>query len=168
VPDIAARDAIPAIERYHMMKVAVQSDSNEYILNNAGDLTNTGWAVVVNVGISDAPIDGQQYARKDAAWDIVDSETTDDKDLTPAVTSGNGSTTTLTLTNTPTGYAGVYINGLLANLKGDKLGDCYFSADAGVTAKALGAAIATDVLFWNGVIATYELAATDRVDFIYN
>jgi hypothetical protein len=86
----------------------------------------------------------------------------------PQVTSGNESATIVTLSNTATGYVGVYVNGVLTNLAGDKTGDCYFSADAGVTAKVLGAAIATDILYWNGVIAGYELAVTDRIDLLYN
>lgn len=90
--------------------------------------------------------------------------TADDDDLTPAVTSGDNSTTALTITNTPLGATKIEINGILVQLANDKLSDAYFSDDAGATAKAPAAG---DTLFWNGVIAGYELSASDNIDFIY-
>lgn len=90
--------------------------------------------------------------------------TADDIDLIPAVTSGDNSTTALTITNSPIGAAKIEINGLHVQLANDKLSDCYFSDDGGATAKIPAAG---DTLFWNGVIADYELSASDRIDFIY-
>lgn len=90
--------------------------------------------------------------------------TTADEDLTPAATSGNGSTTGLTITATPLGATKIEINGLHVQLASDKLSDAYFSADAGVTAKAPAIG---DTLFWNGIIAGYDLSTADRLDFIY-
>ena len=90
--------------------------------------------------------------------------TFDDDDLTPAVTAGDGSTTALTITNSPIGATKIEINGLHVQLASDKLSDCYFSDDAGATAKIPAAG---DTLFWNGIIAGYELSASDRIDFIY-
>jgi hypothetical protein len=46
--------------------------------------------------------------------------------------------------------------------------DCYFSGDGGATARAFSAIVATDLLYWNGSIAGFQLAVTDKVDFIYN
>ena len=53
--DVASRDAIPAIQRYHGMKVYVQSTSTEYILQDSGDLTNTGWSISSNVYTGASP-----------------------------------------------------------------------------------------------------------------
>ena len=67
------------------------------------------------------------------------------------------------------GYVGVLINGV-AVLVGDgtKLGvDCYFSGDGGVTARAMKAIIAGDLLYWNGSVAGFQLAGTDRGDFVF-
>ncbi len=90
--------------------------------------------------------------------------TADDIELVPAVTSGDGSTTALTITNSPIGAVKIEINGLHAALANDKLSDCYFSDDGGATAKIPAAG---DTLFWNGIIAGYELSGTDKLDFIY-
>lgn len=69
------------------------------------------------------------------------------------------------------GYIGVRVNGV-NYLVGDgtKVAvDCYFSADGGVTARALRAVVATDLLYWNGSVAGFQLAATtDKLDFLYD
>ena len=78
---------------------------------------------------------------------------------TPASSSANG------------GYIGVNINGA-AQFVGDgtKVAvDCYFSADGGVTARALKSVVTGDLLYWNGSIAGFQLAAaTDFVSFLYD
>ena len=91
------------------------------------------------------------------------------KDETPTVTTGDESTTGVTLAVAPRGFIGVYINGVLANL-GDnvKTKDCYFSNDGGTTARAFVDVAAGDELIWNGVISGFELATSDRVDLLYN
>ena len=65
------------------------------------------------------------------------------------------------------GSVQVFVNGIRANLTGDLLGDCYFSADSGVTPKSLFAVVANDRLYWNGSVAEYQLDASDRIDFVY-
>lgn len=90
----------------------------------------------------------------------------------PATTGAvNDVDTLLTLAATPAlgGYVQVLVNGVQAEVgNAVKTKDCYFSGDNGVTAKGLGAAVATDKLFWNGVISGYGLInGTDEVDFNY-
>jgi hypothetical protein len=69
------------------------------------------------------------------------------------------------------GGIGVRVNGV-NYLVGDgtKVAvDCYFSADGGATARALRAVVATDLLYWNGSVAGFQLAAaTDKLDFVYD
>lgn len=90
------------------------------------------------------------------------------KNMVAEVTTADGQEACATgLAHNPKGYVQVFVNGIKAHVKGDKTGDCYFSANAGVTAKALGSAVATDKLYWNGSVAEYELAVTDVIDFDY-
>lgn len=66
-------------------------------------------------------------------------------------------------------YIGVRVNGVGYTVgNGTRTAvDCYFSADGGATARAFSAIVATDLLYWNGSIAGFQLAITDKVDFIY-
>lgn len=97
------------------------------------------------------------------------TQNTDDKDVAiSSPTSGDESDTGVDITTTPVGdrYVQVFVNGLKVSL-GDavKTKDSYFSSDGGTTARALSAIVATDDFIWNGVVAGYELDATDVVDF---
>ncbi len=74
---------------------------------------------------------------------------------------------------TPTaagGYVGVQVNGV-NHLVGDGTAvavECYFSGDGGVTPRALQDVVAGDLLYWNGSVAGFQLAAaTDKVSFFY-
>lgn len=87
---------------------------------------------------------------------------------TGAVTA-DATSTGLAITNTPasSGIVRVIVNGVAAEVGfGDKTKDCYFSGDTGSTARALGAIVATDVLYWNGS-SSYSLATDDLIDFVY-
>lgn len=77
--------------------------------------------------------------------------------------------TGITATPANNSYVMVFVNGIKVTLgNGVKTNcDCYFSADGGTTAKAISAIIATDLLYWIGSYAGYELATTDRIDFEY-
>ena len=99
----------------------------------------------------------------------VGVNTGDDKNLTSNVTLGNGSTTGIFITYTPFADSDVTIkvNGVEVNLGGNKLNDCYFSADGGVTAKAIANIEAGDQLIWNGTIADFELDGADDIDISY-
>lgn len=68
------------------------------------------------------------------------------------------------------GYVGVRLDGLDIPYVGDgtKVGAwCYFSGDAGVTARAWSAITLGDTLHWQGTVAGFELATTDVFDFDY-
>jgi hypothetical protein len=96
--------------------------------------------------------------------------TTADKQLVPTATSGDNADTGLTISNTPAGdgYVSVSINGMMQRVgNGVKTKDCYFTADGGTTARAISAITAGDALYWNGVIAGYDLATSDIVDISY-
>ena len=94
---------------------------------------------------------------------------TANKAMTASVTTTDGSVACATaIASTPLGYVEVQVNGLAQNLTGDKNGDCYFSADTGTTAKALNAISANDLLYWNGSIAGFQLAVTNKISFLYN
>ena len=92
--------------------------------------------------------------------------------MTPAVTSGNNSDTSLSISGTPAndGYVGVSVNGVWYTV-GDNVTtqDCYFSTDGtagGVV--AISAIQVGDKLVWNGTISGFNLDANDRVSFYYN
>lgn len=68
------------------------------------------------------------------------------------------------------GYIMVCVNTAGPQLVGDgtKVAvDCYFSADGGVTARLLRNVVAGDLLYWNGSVAGFQLAATDRVSLFF-
>ena len=99
---------------------------------------------------------------------------TSDKDMNPAATGAQTDyePTGLTLDRTPAGgsYVEVDINGQgqsVADADRDA-GDCYFSDDAGATAKDLCDLQAGDELFWNGARAGWKLDTDDEVSFFYN
>ncbi len=91
-----------------------------------------------------------------------------------ALTSDTGGTTDnfntlLTLGRTPISNTGVivYVNGLSVNVgNASKLTTCYFSRDGGTTPISFADLTIGDVLFWNGLIAGYNLS-THRIDFSY-
>jgi hypothetical protein len=96
--------------------------------------------------------------------------TSGDKARASAVTSGNYQTTGLAITKTPAGdkYVQIFVNGVKVVLgDGVRTKDCYFSADGGTNARAISAIVATDVLYWNGVPAGYDLDGDDIIDMDY-
>ena len=93
------------------------------------------------------------------------------RDLTPAVTTGNYSATGITITYTPFGDGAVdiLVNGVgVSEGNGVLTADCYFSNDGGVTAKTNANIEAGDELYWNGDIAGYELSTSDTIDIVYS
>jgi hypothetical protein len=87
-----------------------------------------------------------------------------------SVTTGDNSSTGISLTHTPNDYSRiqVFVNGQLQKLgDGSKTLDCYFSDDSGSTAKSLVNLSASDTLYWNGLITKYDLDAQDEVTIIY-
>lgn len=127
-------------------------------------------AIAVAVGTANAEGASTDLSRADHVHDSP-SLTTADKIQTPSgPTSGDGSTTGITLSFTPAldSYVQVFINGVKYTV-GDavKTENCYFSNDGGTTAIALTALVAGDELIWNGTISGFELGVTDVVEFGY-
>ncbi len=89
---------------------------------------------------------------------------------TSALTIGDSQPTGVLLTSTPNSYSRVqvFINGQLQRLgDGVTTTDCYFSSDSGVTAKPLNSLSAGDELYWNGLVALFDLSVTDKIDIVY-
>jgi len=95
--------------------------------------------------------------------------TSDDHELTPAASSGSDDfDTTLSITGTPLGMVEVFVNGV-AYILGDgvKTKDFYFTGDAGSTARAISAIVATDELYFNPTVAGFDLETSDRISLVY-
>jgi hypothetical protein len=103
----------------------------------------------------------------------VPKKLTSNKNMSASVTTVDNDSATATTVASPNalgGYIGVRVNGI-HYLVGDgtKVAvDTYFSGDGGVTARALSAVIAGDTLRWNGSIAGFQLAATDKIDLDFD
>lgn len=93
---------------------------------------------------------------------FVASPTTGDNANTGLIVSGNPVTGTFIM---------VVVAGLMrrvADGPAEKaIADCYFSPDDGTTVRSYGQVQSGDTLFWNGLIAGFDLATNTRVDFIY-
>lgn len=86
-------------------------------------------------------------------------------------TTGDGSSTGLTLSFTASQYSRVevFVNGHLQIL-GDGVKnnvDCYFSADSGVSAKNINSLTFGDTLYWNGIYTGFDLSTSDAISIIY-
>lgn len=80
-----------------------------------------------------------------------------------------GCVTALVGTPASDSYLSVYVNGEKTPVgDGVKTKHCYFSSDAGATAKSIINIAAGDIMYWVGSVAGYQLAATDYIDFDYN
>lgn len=87
------------------------------------------------------------------------------------LTSGDGSTTGLVVSSTPSQFSRVqvFVNGQLQRL-GDGVNtnvDCYFSNDGGTSAVLLNNISVGDTLYWNGLYSKFNLDSTDEVEIIY-
>lgn len=93
-----------------------------------------------------------------------------DKNKTSKITNGNSSSTGITISYTPFADSdvSVRVNGIEVNVgNGIKGEDCYFSADGGASAKLIANIEAGDELYWNGLIAEFELDGADDIDISY-
>lgn len=95
----------------------------------------------------------------------------EDHNMSPSATNGDGDPTGLTLTYTP--FLGskveIRINGLDANLGNSSdytVRDCYFSPD-GIIIRDFKDIVAGDELYWNGNTSNFQLDSSDDIDFIY-
>lgn len=98
--------------------------------------------------------------------------TRDDQFLVPLATANlNFQPTGLVIGNTPAADSGVrvYVNGVRASLSdGDRSKDVYFSVDGGATGKAVAAIAIGDALYFNALVAAYQLAVTDLIALDYD
>ena len=91
-----------------------------------------------------------------------------DQDLTPNTTSGDGQDSGLTISGAIAAFSGLFVNGQFQTVgDGVKTKDAYFSNDAGVTARAISAIATGDALYWNGVIAGFDLINTFSIAIKY-
>lgn len=97
--------------------------------------------------------------------------TTSNKSMAAVATTNDGDVACNTgIASTPPqdSFVLVFINGVMIEVgDGVKTKEAYFSGNSGTTARALIDITSGDKLYWNGSIAGYQLAATDRVDFGY-
>lgn len=144
------------------------------------ELDNEGLPIIANVSQLSGELPDRGYwiddiigrfeATSTAGISAVGISTGIDMNKNPTITEADGDSTGLSITFTPflDSYVNVKVNGMEVNLSdGDKLSECYFSNDGGVTAKLIADIEAGDTLYWNGSIAGFELDGTDDVDITY-
>ncbi len=144
-------------------------------LNVANPTTGSDAAnkTYVDAGVAAAVATSEAYtdAAVAAAVAAEGAPTVSNKDMTAEVTVNDfdeACATGIAATPVRDGYVQVFINGVKATVgSGVKTKDCYFSADAGTTAKAIAAIASGDKLYWVGSVAGYQLAVTDKIDFDY-
>jgi len=115
---------------------------------------NDGTSVLVAAGGIKAPVSTQSY-----------------KNLTANVTSSDGdkaTDTTIATAALPKGDCdvAVYVNGVKMYVSDDNSGECYFGQGDTTTARDKTNLANGDTLRWNGSVAGYELAATDKIDIV--
>ena len=133
----------------------------------------------VGAGVSVADAGGETVVTIPGVGSGTVGNSTLNKGMTVgAPVAGDQAPTGLTMAATPAnngaatskGYVQVFVNGGRQRL-GSTTGapaDCYFSADAGVTPRALDQVVAGDQLIWNQSVAGFALAPTDLIDFDYS
>lgn len=101
---------------------------------------------------------------------VGEQPSSSNKGMTASVTAADFAVACATaVAGVPNGYVGVNVNGVGQVVgNGVRTTACYFSGDGGTTARAYGAVVSGDLLYWVGSVALFELAATDVIDFIYN
>jgi hypothetical protein len=125
----------------------------------------------VNVGVANSAGSGVAVALANHVH-AVPVNTTGNKNMVASVTVADNDAATATVVakaNALGGYIAVSVNGVGPYLVGDgtKVAvDCYFSGDGGVTARALSAVVIGDTLRWNGSVAGFQLAASDRISLM--
>lgn len=145
-----------------------RADGGDILLTGAGSFVNSGGIVSSSAG-SPALLVMVEDEEGSGGVSSEGVSTNDDYNLNPSVTSSDGDTTGLTISNTPhnDSHVRVMVNGIEVGLGGNKLLTCYFSADGGTTARAIADITSGDTLYWNGSIAGYQLDANDKINIIY-
>ena len=145
-----------------------RADGGDILLTGAGSFVNSGGIVSSSAG-SPALLVMVEDEEGSGGVSSEGVSTNDDYNLSPSVTSSDGDTTGLTISNTPhnDSHVRVMVNGIEVGLAGDKTLTCYFSADGGTTARAIADIASGDTLYWNGSVAGYQLDANDKINIIY-
>lgn len=140
---------------------------SEPFLNKATFNMLAGYQTDLSASYNDRSFVDKGYVDQLVAGQLTTPRTVD-IELTPNTTTGDGSSTGIALSRSPKAYIFILINGNKAPLgNGVKTKQCYFSGDGGTTARAYADIVAGDILYWNGVIANFELAADDVIDLLY-
>jgi hypothetical protein len=133
---------------------------------------------VLHLSVADATNPGLMVAADFSKLAAITGTNTGDqalatgmRHLTASVTTTDfdqAMTTTVSATNTHGGEVAVFVNGMKQWVgSGNKTSDCYFSGDAGTTARTFAAIASGDTLHWVGSVAGYQLAASDVVDVMF-
>jgi len=148
---------------------AVQLGANSGLADSTGLVVSFGADVGACDGSGTANGTSATSARSDHEHDIPVADKADKAANPTGATSGDDEDTGLAIANTPIGYVEVRVNGLCYEVgDGVKTKDCYYTGDAGTNARAFGAIVTTDELYWNGVIAGFDLATSDEIDQLYH
>ena len=106
-----------------------------------------------------------------AQTELIQGVPHNQNDNTPLATSGDYSPTGITMDHTPFSDSSVevLVNGLgLSEADGDRdSAAVYFSNDGGLTARTIANIEIGDELYWNGIIAGFELTVEDVIDINY-
>lgn len=174
-------DADPVVDLEAATKEYVDAGDSSLSADLAGKVDRAGDTMTGPLLLSGGPVVDLEATTKKYVDDAITaaisggptpvSPTIDDKQKAVAVpTVGNNVNTGLTITHTPfdNSYVQIFVNGLKVAL-GDGVTtlDCYFKDPALVGVRPIEQIAAGDILFWNGTIAGYALATTDRIDFDY-
>ena len=141
-----------------------------------GTFDPTKWQLLVFPGgTTDQVLAKLSNADGDFYWKTIASgnggtPTIADKWMIPNDCSTDNADTGLTITDTPANHGNVtVVLGIHHELgNGVKTKDCYFSNDAGVTARLIADIQAGDKLFWNAIISEIKLTNKYKVNFYYN
>lgn len=149
------------------------SGSEKVILNDVGDgLTQSNNIVSINLtnnsgltfssnklGIS---VDGTTITIVNGQLVAVGGSSPIYQIATSSITNGNYSPTGIFLSSTPSDYSRIqiFVNGQLIHLGASSSADAYFT-------KNLQDLVTNDQLYWNGIIAGYELDSYDKLQIVY-
>jgi hypothetical protein len=178
ITEVAADAATQTFQQATAMPLTASATTDRTLIltrADGGDIMLTGTGTFVNsngIVSSSSGSPALLVMVEDEEGSGVSSEgvsTNDDYNLNPNVTSSDGDTTGLTISNTPhnDSHVRIMVNGIEVSLAGNKLLTCYFSADGGTTARAISNIVSGDTLYWNGSIAGYQLDANDKINIIY-
>lgn len=137
---------------------------------NEGTLqANTTWYQTAdNITIGVTPIVWIEIGGPGA----VANPSTSNKDMAASLTASDFDVACATaIAATPAGksYVAVEVNGAGQSVgDGVKTKSCYFSGDGGTTARSFATLQSGDLLYWVGSVAGFQLATTDRINFLYN